>query len=155
MASTNSTKAGWAGQSTTRISWTTVSRLHDMPKTAGALELFQDLGGELEVLAYSTPISVVWCYHYLPALLSVAHPIIDTHDLLLSLFFLLLLFFPFACCCCSVSKLYLTVCDLMDCSTPGYLVLHYLLELAQTHVHWASDVFQPSHPLLSPSPPFA
>ena len=155
MASTNSTKAGWTGQSTTRISWTTVSRLHDKPKSVGALELFIDLGGELEVLTYSTPISVVWCYYYLSALLSVAHPIIDTHNLLLSLSFLLLLFFPFACCCCSVSKLYLALCDLMDCSTPGYLVLHYLLELAQTHVHWVSDVFQPSHPLLSFSPPFA
>ena len=30
---------------------------------------------------------------------------------------------------------------------------HYLLELAQTHVHWVGDAIQPSHPLLSPSPP--
>ena len=35
----------------------------------------------------------------------------------------------------------------------GFPVLHYLLELAQTHVHWVSDAIQPSHPLLSPSPP--
>ena len=41
--------------------------------------------------------------------------------------------------------------DPMDCSTPGFPVLHHLLELAQTHVHWVSDVIQPS-PLLSPSP---
>ena len=34
----------------------------------------------------------------------------------------------------------------MDCSTPGFPVLHYLLELAQTHVHWVSDTIQPSHP---------
>ena len=40
----------------------------------------------------------------------------------------------------------------MDCSTPGFPVLHYLLELAQTHVHWVSDTIQPFHPLLSPSP---
>ena len=39
----------------------------------------------------------------------------------------------------------------MDCSTPGFLVLHHLLELAQTHVHWVSDAIHPSHPLLSPS----
>ena len=41
----------------------------------------------------------------------------------------------------------------MDCSTPGFPVLHHLPELAQTHVHWVSDAIQPSHPLSSPSPP--
>ena len=40
-----------------------------------------------------------------------------------------------------------------DCSTPGFPVLHHLPELTQTHVHWVSDAFQPSHPLSSPSPP--
>ena len=35
----------------------------------------------------------------------------------------------------------------MDCSTPGFLVLYHLLELAQTHVHWVSDAIQTSHPL--------
>ena len=54
---------------------------------------------------------------------------------------------------CSVAKLCLTLCDLMDCSTPGFPVLHYLLEFSQTHVHWVSDAIQPSHPLSSPSPP--
>ena len=43
--------------------------------------------------------------------------------------------------------------DCMDCSTPGFPVLCYLLEFAQTHVHWVSDAIQPSHPLSSPSPP--
>ena len=41
----------------------------------------------------------------------------------------------------------------MDCSMPGFPVLHYLQELAQTHVHWVSDAIQPSHPLSFPSPP--
>ena len=36
----------------------------------------------------------------------------------------------------------------MDCSTPGFPVLHYLPEFAQTHVHWVSDATQPSHLLL-------
>ena len=40
----------------------------------------------------------------------------------------------------------------MDCSIPGFPVLHYLPELAQTHVHWVSDAIQPSHPLSPPSP---
>ena len=40
----------------------------------------------------------------------------------------------------------------MDCSTPHFPV-HYLLEFSQTHVHWVRDAIQPSHPLLSPSPP--
>ena len=43
--------------------------------------------------------------------------------------------------------------DPMDCSTPGFLVLHYPLEFAQAHVHWVGDAIQPSHPLLSTSPP--
>ena len=46
-----------------------------------------------------------------------------------------------------------TLCDLMDCSTPGFSVHHQLLELAQTHVHRVADAIQPSHPLSSPSPP--
>ena len=41
------------------------------------------------------------------------------------------------CCCCSVAKSCLTPCNPMDCSTPGFPVLHYLLHFAQTHVHWA------------------
>ena len=39
---------------------------------------------------------------------------------------------------CSVNKR-VWLCDPMDCSTPGFPVFHYLLELAQTHVHWASN----------------
>ena len=46
-----------------------------------------------------------------------------------------------------------TLCDPMDCSTPGFPIHHQLLELAQTHVHRVGDAIQPSHPLLSPSPP--
>ena len=56
--------------------------------------------------------------------------------------------------CCSVTKSCLTLCNPMDCSTPGLPVHHQLLELAQTHVHWVSDAIQPSHPLSSPSPAF-
>ena len=41
----------------------------------------------------------------------------------------------------------------MDCSTPGFPVLHHLPELGQTQVHWVSDAIQPSYPLSSPSPP--
>ena len=41
----------------------------------------------------------------------------------------------------------------MDCSIPGFSVLYYLPELAQTYVHCVSDAIQPSHPLLSSSPP--
>ena len=40
----------------------------------------------------------------------------------------------------------------MNCSMPGFPVLHYLPELAQTHVHWVVDTIQPSHPLSPPSP---
>ena len=45
-----------------------------------------------------------------------------------------------------------TLCDPMDCSTPGFLVHHQLPEPAQTHVHHVGNAIQPSHPLSSPSP---
>ena len=54
--------------------------------------------------------------------------------------------------CCSVAKSCLTLCDPMNCSTPGFPVLHYLPELAQIHVHLVSDPVQPSHSPLPPSP---
>ena len=55
----------------------------------------------------------------------------------------------------SVAQLCLTLCDLMDCSTPGFHVHHQLPKLAQTHVHHqVGDAIQPSHPLSSPSPAF-
>ena len=54
---------------------------------------------------------------------------------------------------CLVAKSCLTLCNSMDFSTPGFPVLHYLPEFAQTHVHWVRDAIQPSHPLLPPSPP--
>ena len=54
-------------------------------------------------------------------------------------------------CCCAVSQLCLTLCDPMDCSTPGLPVPHHLLEFAQVHVHWTVHVqvhaIQLSHPL--------
>ena len=52
----------------------------------------------------------------------------------------------------SVAQSCPTLCDPMDCSTPGFLVHHQLPEFTQTHVHWVGDAIQPSHPLSSPSP---
>ena len=52
----------------------------------------------------------------------------------------------------SVIQSCLTLCDPMNQSTPGLPVHHQLPEFTQTHVHWAGDAIQPSHPLLSPSP---
>ena len=53
----------------------------------------------------------------------------------------------------SVTQSCPTLCDLMDCSRPGFPVHHQLPELTQIHVHHISEAIQPSHPLLSPSPP--
>ena len=55
-------------------------------------------------------------------------------------------------CYCSVAQSCPTLCNHMNCSTPGFPVLHYLLEFAQTHVHWIDDAIQPSHALSLPSP---
>ena len=55
---------------------------------------------------------------------------------------------------CSVTQPGLTLCDPVDCSTPGFPVLHHLSELAQTHVYWVGDTTQPlvlCRPLLLPS----
>ena len=49
--------------------------------------------------------------------------------------------------CCVFGKSYS-----VDCSTPGFPLLHCLLEFAQTHIYWVSDAIQSSHPLLPPSP---
>ena len=54
---------------------------------------------------------------------------------------------------CLFAQSCLNLCDPMDCRTPGFPVLHQLLELAQTQVHRVSDAIRPSHPLSSPSPP--
>ena len=53
----------------------------------------------------------------------------------------------------SVAQSCLTLCDPMNCSTPGLPVHHQLPEFTQTHVHRVGDAIQPSHPLSSPFPP--
>ena len=53
----------------------------------------------------------------------------------------------------SVAQSCLTLCNPIDCSTPGFSVHHQHPESTQTHVHRVGDAIQPSHPLLSPSPP--
>ena len=53
----------------------------------------------------------------------------------------------------SVAQSCPTLCDPMNRSTPGLPVHHQIPELTQTHGHRVSDAIQPSHPLLSPSPP--
>ena len=58
-------------------------------------------------------------------------------------------------CCFSVAQLCLTLCNPMDCSTPGFPVFHHLPELAPTHVHQVGEAIQPSCPLsVSSSPAF-
>ena len=51
----------------------------------------------------------------------------------------------------SVAKPCLTLCDPMDCSMPGFPILHHFPEFAQTHTHWVSVAIQPSHFLSPPS----
>ena len=53
----------------------------------------------------------------------------------------------------SVAQSFLTLCNPMNRSTPGLPIHHQLPEFTQTHVHQVGDAIQPSHPLLSPSPP--
>ena len=53
----------------------------------------------------------------------------------------------------SVTQSCLTLCNPMDCSTPGLPVHHQLPEFTQTRAHWVSGAIHPSHPLSSPSSP--
>ena len=53
----------------------------------------------------------------------------------------------------SVTQSCPTLCNPMNCSTPGLPVHHQLPESTQNHVHWVGDAIQPPHPLSSPSPP--
>ena len=53
----------------------------------------------------------------------------------------------------SVTQSCPTLCDPVNCSTPGLLVHHQIPEFTQTHIHWVGDAIQPSHPLASPFPP--
>ena len=52
-------------------------------------------------------------------------------------------------CCCSVTHSCPTLCNPMNCSTPGLPVLHHLPEFAQVHFHCISDAIQPSHPVMT------
>ena len=54
--------------------------------------------------------------------------------------------------CCSDAKSCWTLCEPMNCSRPGFPVLHCLPEFTQTHVRWVGNI-QPSHPMSPPSPP--
>ena len=54
--------------------------------------------------------------------------------------------------CCSGAELCPTLCDPVDCSPPGFPVLHFLQEFAQIHVHRVRDAIQLAHALLPPSP---
>ena len=56
----------------------------------------------------------------------------------------------YACCWWdySVAKLCPTLCNPTNYSMPGFPVLHYIPEFAQTHVHWISDAIQPSYSLM-------
>ena len=51
--------------------------------------------------------------------------------------------------CCSVTESRPILCNPLDCSTPGFLVLHYLPEVAQTYIHWIDDAIHPSCPVAS------
>ena len=53
--------------------------------------------------------------------------------------------------CSSVTKPHPTLCNPLDCSTPGFPALHYLLYFAQAHLHWVGVAVKPAYPLLPPS----
>ena len=92
-------------------------------------------------------------FHFLPSMRSKSEN--SAFELLQNLFLIIILQWIFmnlfiyilillSLSCCSVTQSCLPLCKPMDCSTPGFPVLHHLLELAQTHVHRVSDAYHPT-----------
>ena len=94
-------------------------------------------------ISYSQPMSILTRY-----VSSVQYP----HLPGIIMFFYILYKFRMYIFCCSVAQACPALWDPMDCSTPGFPVLHYLPEFAHTHVHWEDYAIQLSHPLPSSSP---
>ena len=97
------------------------------------------------VYSNSCPLSQ-WCH---PTILSSAVPFSCFQSFPTSGSFPMSQFFAFSSSL--VTQSCPTLCNPMNCSTPGLPVHHQLPESIQTHVHWVSDAVQPSHPLSSPS----
>ena len=119
-----------------RKAWRAV--IHGVAKSQIRLSDWNELNWTEEVHSFSQQI----CMNCLPCPRQVLYDI-----------FCLLSQESHSCCRCSVAQSCPTLCDLTECNTPGFPVLHHLLELAQTHVHWVSDALQPSRPLSSASSP--
>ena len=102
-----------------------------------------------------------WLYHPLPQESTelVIHFFMWSPGIVSCFDFLRIFFFTFAFSLLnllqfnSVTQSCPTLCDPMDCSTPGFPVHHQLPEFTQTHVYRVGDAIQPPHPLSSPSPP--
>ena len=88
---------------------------------------------------------VPFIFFFLPSLISFVDSFLHFFAHLFNPFFL-----PMSFQFISVTHSCLTLCDPMDCSTPGFSVHHQLPELPQTHDCRVSDAIQPSHPLSSP-----
>ena len=87
---------------------------------------------------------------HLPDLLTLQCPRMPSLDLFS--FYTYLLGDSDITCCYSVTKLCLTLCDPMVCSTPDLPVPHHLTKFAQVHIHCIGDAIQPFHPQMPSSP---
>ena len=104
------------------------------------LVLFTSIDFSLKVIKWSS------CFtHYYPFLYILK--IVPVIFIIRAISLLVLRFFS------SVAQSCPTLCDPINCSTPGLPVHHQHPESTQIHVHWVGDAIQPSHPLSSPSPP--
>ena len=86
-----------------------------------------------KVTRFSFLFAIFYCICYRPSFLTYGHLRYSPTSLI---------------CCCSVIKSCLNLLHPLNCSTPGFPVLHCLLKFAQTQVHWVSVAIQTSHPLL-------
>ena len=86
----------------------------------------------------------------LPKFMSIASVMPSSHLILWCPLLLLPSVFPFYLQFSSITWSCLTLCDLMDCSTPGFPVHHQLVEITETHVHWFGDAI---HHLILLHPP--
>ena len=142
------TLRNWAGSTAQRPSWTTLRGPPTLP--------FGDPWGTLAFpfrVGHGAICNSPWC---LKRIFHSKGHAGTQHPRLLASIFSRIIAFPVGLSLVwwyLVTKSCPTLCNPMDCSIPGFPVLHCLLEFAETHVHWVSDAISLSHPLSLPSPP--
>ena len=113
------------------------------------LQYFGHLMRRVQILQLTNVLIVIGSTKILKRNISCFKPSIEENDPLATRYVHVRISYSLLFSCSVVSNSLWSI----DCSTPGFSILHHLPELSQTHVHWFGDAIQSAHPLSSPSPP--